>query len=338
MANPTIPKQTVEMDEVSTREFSKIRKMNIAAFVLFAFVAALFGGLVGRDYRPDVKGIPTDTYVIRRTVSIDPKTQNGQVLIEARKFTNHTEWLLFWLVVAFMVITSLGHLIVSTIGRKMYEEDLSEQGYNRFRWIEYSITSAIMLVVLAFSLGCQELWALVALVVTNVVMMYCGFVAECNMAPGSVNVRRALLAWGMGTLLFVFIWAYLWVGFDNTLSDLEDIRKQFDGRENDGQLPNSFFQALCFGLFFLYFSFGGVQAFHLFKINNVYSTKNNADEKSKEDRSKSIRRGVEVGYITLSFVSKTLLASLLIWGLSGRNQASAKRKDDKNSSYPQLIQ
>ena len=416
--------------DISAREFSKIRKLNIAAFFLFASVAALFGYLVGSNYRPEVKGIPTDTYVIRRTVSIDPKTQNGQVLGEARKVADHTPWLLFGLVVAFMVLTSAGHLLVSTFFRKTYEEDLSERGYNRFRWIEYSITSAIMLVVLAFSLGCQELWALVALVVTNVVMMYCGFVAECNLAPGSVNVRRALLAWGMGTLLFVFIWAYLGVGFDNALSDLKNIREQFG--ENNGQLPDSFFWALFLGLFFLYFSFGAVQAVHLFKTNNVYSNMkkridsakkkkyepvlnlkkqvnvpgancrqiiknfqrkfqsnndsnitqnkiytsleeititNNYDckklvneiveeellriekedeellriekeeENTADSRSKRIRRGVEVGYITLSFVSKTLLSSLLIWGLSGRNQASAKRKDDdKNSVYPKLIQ
>ena len=392
----------------SVTQLGKIRKLNFSAAFLFAAVAVVFGIMVSDKYNPEVTAIPTDLYVVRRKLEIDPESGDGSVTFQARKQAEHVPWLLFGLVVAFMVLTSLGHLVVATVGRKTYEDDLLKRGYNRFRWVEYSITSAVMLVVLALSLGCQELWALVGLLVANVVMMYCGFVAECNLAPGRVSIRRALLAWGMGTFLFAFIWAYLGTGFRNALSDLEDIRKKFseeDGDE-DGQLPNSFFYTLFWGLGLLYFSFGFVQAVHIWKIGAVEKgrgptlfekvqyledtsrragtepqkllqnflaqtctelnkyfnveapkpIKNDTDAQTEidrlwgimnndvkiypelDDRAEKIRNGVEVGYISLSFVSKTLLSVLLIWGLSGRNQGTSKRIKDraKLGRYPIL--
>ena len=312
MDKKKMPGGTEQVSKYDAGEkLQNLRKWNIIAFVAFAVIACVFGGVVGSAYDPDVVGISTELYVVRRKVEKVGGTGRLSVSTVAEKQADHTPWLLFALVVLFMAGTATGHLGVATCLRGTYESDLREKGYNKFRWIEYSITSAVMLVVLAFSLGCRELWALAALLVMNVLMMYCGFVAECNLAPGRISKKRAWLAWWMGTFLFAFIWLYLGTGFSNVLKDTEEIRK-----ERDDQLPEAFFFALFWALLVLYALFGFVQFWHIRKIR----------EEGEKEHAEQIRFRVEWFYILLSFLSKATLAGLLIWGLYGRNQAASKNQ------------
>ena len=49
-----------------------------------------------------------------------------------------------WAAALFLFLSALFHLIVATVGRKTYENELSKE-QNRFRWVEYSISSTVMI-------------------------------------------------------------------------------------------------------------------------------------------------------------------------------------------------
>jgi len=55
-------------------------------------------------------------------------------------------------VAAFLALSAGAHLIVSTVGFRGYVGDLAE-GINRARWVEYSLSSSLMMVVIAQLVG-----------------------------------------------------------------------------------------------------------------------------------------------------------------------------------------
>ena len=50
-------------------------------------------------------------------------------------------------VAVFLALAALDHLITATVMRGAYERDLA-RGINRFRWIEYSISATLMLILI----------------------------------------------------------------------------------------------------------------------------------------------------------------------------------------------
>ncbi|MCJ7781085.1 MAG: heliorhodopsin HeR, partial [Acidimicrobiia bacterium] len=50
-----------------------------------------------------------------------------------------------WGVATFLLLSALFHFVVASIGAGRYRDQLS-RGQNQFRWIEYSLSSSIMIV------------------------------------------------------------------------------------------------------------------------------------------------------------------------------------------------
>lgn len=86
-------------------------------------------------------------------------------------------------VAAFLALSALAHLIVSTVWWRGYVGDLS-RGINRARWVEYSVSSSLMMVVIAQLVGIADITALLAIVGVNASMILFGWLQEKYEQPG----------------------------------------------------------------------------------------------------------------------------------------------------------
>jgi hypothetical protein len=85
---------------------------------------------------------------------------------------------------AFMFLSALFHFIVaSPAGFPTYGREL-RAGQNRFRWVEYALSSTLMIVVISMIVGITELAALIGIGLANVAMILFGWVMEVVNRPG----------------------------------------------------------------------------------------------------------------------------------------------------------
>ena len=85
-------------------------------------------------------------------------------------------------VAAFLVLAALDHGLTSTVLRTRYEDDL-RHGINRFRWIEYSFSATIMILLIALYAGITQLSAAIAIIGANVAMILFGWLQEVMNPP-----------------------------------------------------------------------------------------------------------------------------------------------------------
>lgn len=80
-------------------------------------------------------------------------------------------------VAGFLFLSFLAHLIVSTVWFRNYIGDLSRQ-INRARWVEYSLSSTLMIVVISQLVGITDVAALIGIAGANVSMILFGWLQE----------------------------------------------------------------------------------------------------------------------------------------------------------------
>jgi Heliorhodopsin len=84
---------------------------------------------------------------------------------------------------AFLYLAAIDHLLVGGPLRGWYERNLA-RSVNYARWIEYSLSASLMVVLIAMLSGVWELTALVALFGVNAGMILFGLVMERTQSPG----------------------------------------------------------------------------------------------------------------------------------------------------------
>ena len=89
-------------------------------------------------------------------------------------------------VAIFLALAALDHLLTATAFRGRYEADL-RAGLNRFRWMEYSVSSTIMVLLIAFYTGITDIAALIAIIGANVAMILFGWLQELMNPPGRTH-------------------------------------------------------------------------------------------------------------------------------------------------------
>ena len=87
-------------------------------------------------------------------------------------------------IAVFLALAGLDHLLTGTVLRGTYERDL-RSGINRFRWVEYSFSATIMVVLIALYSGVVDLAALIGIVGANVAMILFGWLQESANPPGA---------------------------------------------------------------------------------------------------------------------------------------------------------
>jgi hypothetical protein len=88
-----------------------------------------------------------------------------------------------WATAGFSLLSALFHCIVaSPWGYPRYRREL-EAGRNRFRWVEYSISASLMIVLIAGLVGISDVAALICLFVVNASMILFGWLMETTNPP-----------------------------------------------------------------------------------------------------------------------------------------------------------
>lgn len=112
-------------------------------------------------------------------------------------------------VAVFLLLAAIDHLLSAGPLRGRYEGML-RQGRNDLRWVEYSVSASLMLVLIAVFVGIWDLAALVALFGINTTMIWFGALQERFVRPGRGNSRLPFwLGAAAGAIPWVVIGVYL---------------------------------------------------------------------------------------------------------------------------------
>jgi hypothetical protein len=106
-------------------------------------------------------------------------------------------------IAAFLLMAALDHLITGTIARRRYETDLT-RGINRFRWVEYSFSATLMVLLIASYAGLTDITTIVAIAGANVSMILFGWLQERMNPPG--RERTTMMPFWFGTLAGIAPW------------------------------------------------------------------------------------------------------------------------------------
>lgn len=181
-------------------------------------------------------------------------------------------------VALFSLLSALAHLWIVGPGSKRYQRDLSNQR-NIARWIEYSISSTLMILLISLINAVWDVIALIAIAGANVAMILFGWLQEKYEEPG----KGSLLPFWFGCIAGIVPWICMfWLLFSPGSSS---------------EAPG-FVYGVVFSLFLFFNSFAVVQWLQYKRIGRF------ADYLVGERT-----------YITLSFVAKSALAWQIFAGV-----------------------
>lgn len=111
-------------------------------------------------------------------------------------------------VALFLLLAAVDHGLTATVWRGRYETGL-RSGINRFRWVEYSFSASIMLVLISAYSGITDITAVLALVGANVGMILFGWLQESTNPPGRSST--SMKPFWFGTIAGALPWIGIWV-------------------------------------------------------------------------------------------------------------------------------
>jgi len=189
MSEPTLdnePETSVRTTGVTTERLRNLRVWNLGLTALHAAQAVAIAVLAG-------------TFAITITSNYPqgpPGTRLGtpEPLFDVR---------IGAAVAVFLALAALDHLVTATAARRTYETDLAG-GINRFRWVEYSFSATIMVLLIAAYSGITDITAVVAIAGANVAMILFGWLQERMNPPG--RTTTTMLPFWFGTLVGLAPW------------------------------------------------------------------------------------------------------------------------------------
>ncbi len=185
------------------------------------------------------------------------------------------------IVASFPLLSSLAHFIIAFVKNQQYNENL-KKGMNPYRWYEYSISSSIMIVLIALFLGIWDIWSLSMIFVLNAMMIMFGYLMEV------INQKTEKTSWSafiLGSISGFTPWVVLYAYFIAAINSV-------------GAEPPTFVYMILFIYFFV---------FNIFAVNMVLQYKG-------VGKWKDYLYG-ERFYIILSFVAKSILSWLVFIGI-----------------------
>jgi hypothetical protein len=112
-------------------------------------------------------------------------------------------------VAAFLLLAALDHLAVAVAGvRDWYDANLA-RGVNYARWIEYSASASLMVVLIAMFTGIWDITALIGLVGVNSAMIWFGLLMERHQQPGHPDWTAFVFGTVAGLVPWLAIGIYL---------------------------------------------------------------------------------------------------------------------------------
>lgn len=81
------------------------------------------------------------------------------------------------LVALFLLISAIAHFLLATVLYEWYVKNLKNK-INHLRWVEYSFSSSIMIVIIAMLVGFLDISALILIFIVNASMIFFGWLME----------------------------------------------------------------------------------------------------------------------------------------------------------------
>ena len=106
-------------------------------------------------------------------------------------------------IAVFLLLAAADHLLTATVMRDRYETGLCN-GINRFRWVEYSFSATLMIILIVAYSGVTDITGLVAIAGANVAMILFGWLQERMNPPG--RTTTTMMPFWFGTLAGVAPW------------------------------------------------------------------------------------------------------------------------------------
>lgn len=240
-------------------KYKNLRTYNIV-MGFFHFVQAVLMVVLSNDFT-----LP----VVTNYLKFNTQTLSLQPLME-----NLTDLRVGYLVASFLFLSSIAHFTISL--PKVYEWYVAnlKKGINYARWYEYSLSSSVMIVVVAMLVGVYDLSTLILLFFMNMMMILFGLMMELhNQTTKKTDWTSYIFGCIAGAIPWVVIALYL-----------------FGSGDGENKAPD-----FVYWIFFSIFLF-----FNSFAFNIVLQYK-------KIGKWSDYTFGEKV-YILLSLVAKTLLA------------------------------
>ncbi|RZN62549.1 heliorhodopsin HeR [Methanonatronarchaeum sp. AMET6-2] len=254
----------------SNTSYSRLRRMNIGAGALHLFQGILMVVLgLWLEWSRDIY-----TFYLSFTV------ENGFTVIPEPEVFFTIEYLGV-ILASFLLISGFAHMYIAFIRQDRYNKYL-KNGMNPYRWYEYSVSSSIMIVLIALFVGVWDFWSLVMIFVLNAMMIMFGLLME------KINSLKREVDWSayiLGSISGFTAWIVIAAYFIAAIATAET-------------QPPTFVYLILFIYFIL---------FNTFSLNMVLQYKGIG-------RWRDYLYGEKV-YIILSLTAKTLLAWLVFVGV-----------------------
>ncbi len=178
-------------------------------------------------------------------------------------------------VAAFLFMAAADHLLMATPGINSWYNGMLARERNDARWIEYSVSASLMIVLIAMITGVSDIAALIAIAGVNASMIFFGLLQEVFSRPSRERVNW--MPYIYGCFAGVVPWAI--------------IALQVASSESKGAGPPTFVYGIIVSLFLL---------FNSFAVNMVLQYKRVGPWRSYVFG--------ERAYILISLIAKSLLA------------------------------
>ncbi len=115
-----------------------------------------------------------------------------------------------WAVAAFLFMSATAHFLVSAPGIFPWYVRNLKADRNYARWIEYSFSSSLMVILIAMLTGLYDVAAIIAIFGANAAMILFGWVMEKYEQPGNPNWLSFIFGCIVGLAPWIGIGVYLW--------------------------------------------------------------------------------------------------------------------------------
>ena len=194
--NPELPATAAETITPTTRTNSNFQRWNVWLAVIFLVQAA---AILLLSTTHDVR-LTTDY------LTTNPLLSTGGTTILAGGTTQLFQLNIAFVVTLFLLLAGVGHVIVASVYRDRYEAEL-KQRINRWRWLEYTATSSLMVFALALLIGVSDISSLLMILVLSVVLHTLGLFLETRIKGKSTDWTL----WRIACLAGLTPWAVLGV-------------------------------------------------------------------------------------------------------------------------------
>ena len=285
---------------------TSLKYYNLILFLIHLVLAISFSAYfanINKKYKnKSARGLEFTIRDHELTISEDPDTKVSTSQWSSITKKDVSEKTIQTLIILFFMLTAVFHLYYYMTSTGNYA-NMIKYGNNYVRWIEYSITSTIMLLIIALSSGVKDVNVYALIMVTNVAMIAQGQLIEEAIADG----RSWIIPMVTGFALLIAEFGVIVNSFVSRIKEVDKFLKENpDLSENGGKGVPKWLYYMIFVLFAFFSSFGFISLWGAY--------------------SKVPYERVEKMYLIFSLAAKATLGAFLAYGLGQRQSQSEENK------------